>query len=66
MKITKKKKSALGGSPIFINDDLTPADLALRKELQPVINEARVKNQKWNFKDGKLFIDGTSKRHWDA
>ena len=63
LKITKKKKS-LQGTSIFINDDMTPADLALRKELLPVIDEAREKNRKWHFKDGQLFIDG--KRHWGA
>ena len=47
LKITKKKKTSLQGMYIFINDDLTPADLALRKELQPVIDGAREKNQKW-------------------
>ena len=42
----------------FFTDDMTDADVEMKKRLKPVIDQATSEKKKWKFRAGKLFIDG--------
>ncbi len=56
--ILKNQRMALNGQGYYIIDDLTKADMDTKKRLQPVIQQARDKGQKWQFKNGQLIVNG--------
>ena len=56
--ILQKKKQALDKTDMFIREDLTPGDLMLLKQLQPVIKEVKERGDRWFFRDGKLYVNG--------
>jgi hypothetical protein len=56
--ILRRKRRALSGTDILIVEDATPADMELKRKLQPVINRAKEEGKLWKFRNGKLIIEG--------
>ncbi|MCO5563675.1 hypothetical protein L7F22_017322 [Adiantum nelumboides] len=61
-KITFLKKRialrGLGGTPIYIDEDLTKTQVEHRKLCMPKIIQARKEGKKAFYRDGRIFIDG--------
>lgn len=56
--VMKRKRDALKDEAFYIIDDLTEADLDLKKRLKPVTDKARAEGKTWKFRAGKLIIEG--------
>ena len=58
LSILRQKRKKLEKEQFFIVDDMTDADLATKRRLAPIIEEAKRSNKKWRYRDGQLWIDG--------
>ena len=56
-RIQKRKREALREVQYYITDDMTKSDLGRKREVKPVIDEARRHNKQWKFRNGHLFIN---------
>ena len=56
--IMRNKSRVLKDTGFFITDDLTEADVKRKRELQPVMEQARREGKNVKFRHGKLYIDG--------
>ena len=62
-RILKHKREALREVQYCITDNITKSDLDRKREVQPVIDEARRHNKQWMFRNGHLFINDRIYRH---
>lgn len=56
--ILQNKRQCLAEDTFFFTDDMTDADVEMKKRLKPIIEEATSANKKWKFRAGKLIIEG--------
>ncbi|KAH6555193.1 hypothetical protein KP509_1Z274900 [Ceratopteris richardii] len=49
---------ALDGPPIYLDDDLTPMQVAHRRACMPRVHQARKEGKKASYRDGRVIIDG--------
>jgi hypothetical protein len=56
--ILKRQRVALQGVGYFITDDLTISDLLKKRAFSDQIGWAKRQGQRWQFKNGRLFIEG--------
>lgn len=58
--IFKMKRYALRNEDYYIVEDLTRADLAVKKQLQPEMDQLRSQGKRFKFRDGKLMVQGAA------
>ena len=57
-RILRTQSRALKWKSYYFVDDLTKNDLKAKRSMRPAIDEARRNGQRWEFRDGKLFVEG--------
>ncbi len=57
VQILKQKRNKIGNEKYFITDDQTEEDMAIKRNLEPIMDKAKQENKTWRFTQGKLFIE---------
>ena len=56
--IMKKQRATLEKESYYLADDMTKADMKMKRQLQPAIQKARDEDKRFRFTIGRLYIEG--------